>query len=270
MFRIILFMAVYLISVPAISEANHPSASATHTVHLGSFYQTTEGGLSGYERDRLPDRISLDFLGIDEKELVPYFSYEYRMNESWSVEVFYNDYAQEATTGASREFKYFFMTVPVNATVITQFTFDTLGVRGVYDFIETDSYALSLGFGLHMMNFTTSVTSIVDVNDLSASRTVVDKELLAPLPNLNLSGYYALSDSILLKFNTGWFSASYGRYSGDIGLNSIGIEFALTENLGFGAEYQHTIADATKEGDIFTSIYDLEYHGPAVYFIGYF
>ena len=89
-------------------------------------------------------------------------------------------------------------------------------------------------------------------------------ELLAPLPNIRLQGFYALDSRWSLNGSLGWMSANIDEWSGDFLYLSGRVQFRFTDRLGVALGYQFTDVDVRRKQRNRQSEYDLEFSGPSL------
>jgi hypothetical protein len=90
-------------------------------------------------------------------------------------------------------------------------------------------------------------------------------DLLAPLPNLYITGAYSFSDRFLLRYGGGGISLAYGDWDGSLVFLNGFLEYWPFKYVGFGAGYRYLSADVTYDGNSREEEYDFTLPGPLVY-----
>ncbi|MBW2503321.1 MAG: hypothetical protein JRE16_01990 [Deltaproteobacteria bacterium] len=109
------------------------------------------------------------------------------------------------------------------------------------------------------------VSGEVQTGDETVSVGEGDEDLLAPLPNVYVSGSYALRENLLLQCTAGWMSMSYGDYDGDLVFASGFLEYWPFKHLGLGAGYAYTKADIDYDPGHKKETYNVTMPGPVVF-----
>ena len=89
--------------------------------------------------------------------------------------------------------------------------------------------------------------------------------LLAPLPNVSLSGGYLIADKVYLSGSLGFFSLEYDNYDGSLFSARAAVEWRPWQHVGLGAAYQYVELDLEVEGDSKQEDYDFEFYGPVLF-----
>ncbi|GHD16898.1 hypothetical protein GCM10007052_22810 [Halioglobus japonicus] len=104
-----------------------------------------------------------------------------------------------------------------------------------YNFSTTDQAELSLGFGVHAFDTDVSVDGRVFVGDNEMRGSSSSGELLAPLPNIRGSAFYAFSDKLSTFATLGWMSANVGEWSGSFTYLHWRLHYAFSDRWGLAA-----------------------------------
>ena len=89
-------------------------------------------------------------------------------------------------------------------------------------------------------------------------------DLLAPLPNLRLQGFYAFTPRLAALASVGWFSASYDEYDGRFLYWHLRGHLLLTDHFGISLGYQVTDVDVSRDGKRRYEEYEIDFTGPTL------
>ncbi len=85
--------------------------------------------------------------------------------------------------------------------------------------------------------------------------------MLAPVPNLRMSGTWVLSERFALEGVGGWLSANVEDFSGDFVYAHLRFAYALTEQMSLALGYRRTDIDITEERPHSELNYDMRLKG---------
>jgi hypothetical protein len=152
----------------------------------------------------------------------------------------------------------------VGARLDTNISVDTYMVEALYSVYKTDRAEIMLGGGLHMFDFSASIESKVIVGDQEFTDSDGQEDVLAPLPNVRLQGFYALSPKWALAASIGWLSASYKDYSGGFTYLHARTMYRFTKRFGATIGYQFVDVELDHDKPNGEVGFDLQFEGPTV------
>jgi hypothetical protein len=93
------------------------------------------------------------------------------------------------------------------------------------------------------MKIATSFESRVFINDRERVGSRASDDLLAPLPNLRLQGFYAFSSKWALTTSLGWLSFNYDEYEGAFTYLHLRTTYRFSDRFGAALGYQYLDMD---------------------------
>ena len=217
--------------------------------------------------DPLPETaINLSHLGVEDTDTTWYLEYRYRFAHRWSLIASAQSYSSQGTVGPHRPFNFAGVEFPVGVQVHTEIDVDTYILDFVYKLYRTRGADVGLGFGIHAFAFDVEMEGKALAGPASGSKTFADSDLLAPLPNLRLQAFYAITPRWAVMGNFGWLSANIDEWDGDFRYLNARTHYRFTERFGVSLGYQYTDVDVSRERERQSSEYDMEFKGPAVQF----
>jgi len=232
------------------------------TVYGGAQFIQAEGEFK-YVKDGHPDvGVDLDDLGLDDDQISPVVG---AIAHFWSrrltLRFDYFGYHDDANATAEFEFDWDGDTIEVGAALDSNLDIDIYAINLSYNFIRSDRARLGVGLGVHLADLDVGITGTLNgVTQASGSA-----EVLAPLPNVYVTGAYAFTDKILARAGAGGFSLSYGDWDGSMYFISGFLEYWPWEHVGFGAGYRYLAVDVDYDPGHKTEAYDFDLPGPLLY-----
>jgi hypothetical protein len=153
----------------------------------------------------------------------------------------------------------------VGATVDSKLDIDVYVANLSYDIYQSNRSRISIGLGAHVADLDLEISGNARSGDITLPLGEGDEKLLAPLPNIYVSGAYAIRENLILNCAGGWMSMSYGDYDGDLFFARGALEYWPLEHVGFGAGYVYTKADIEYDPGHKKETYDIKMPGPVVY-----
>jgi hypothetical protein len=266
-----LLMAALLPALPAAAESEklHPYLSRKHMFWVGAYYQEAEAEMRE-SVDPLPQiAVNLGHLGVDDTDTTWYVEYRGRFWDRWGIVASAQNFSSQGTLINGREFNFDRVTFPVGARLHSELDVDTSVFDFVYEAYQSDRAEFAVGLGIHAFEFDARITGTVNLGDgpfgREAERSVGASDLLAPLPNIRMSGFYAFSSRWSVGGSIGWLSANYDEWDGSFVYLNARMHLLVTERLGVGVGYQFTDVDVTRERRRQESEYDIEFSGPTLH-----
>lgn len=242
-------MAIWLVAVVVVCLDLSTAHAEEQPVNIAMWKRfTLYGGAQFYAADgeftntvEGEDDISVDMgdLGLDETQATPVAG---AIAHFWSrrltLRFDYFGYHDDANATADFEFDWDGETIPVDAALDSNLDLDIYALNLSYNFIRSDRARLGAGLGIHLADVDIGVSG-------SVSGVVVasgDADVLAPLPNIYLTGAYAFTDNILTRASVGGFSLKYGDWDGRLFFVNAFLEYWPWEHVGIGAGYRYVDA----------------------------
>ena len=247
-------------------EPVHPylDPSNKHIILLGATSQTADATISSARRGKPGVDLDLDDLGTDDRYDSWMAEYRYRFNENWGIAVGAYTFEVDGNRTADRDFDYDGVEFKAGVSLDTELEVDTYIIDLMYTAYRGERAELLLGGGLHMFDFSASIRGSVFVGDQQASRESASDDLLAPLPNLRMQGFYAFTPHLAGLATLGWLSADYEDYEGDFRYLHARLHYGFDNGLGLAVGYQYTDVDVSERTSTKTTSFDIEFSGPSV------
>jgi hypothetical protein len=130
-------------------------------------------------------------------------------------------------------------------------------VSAGYSFFKTRDKEIGVGLGLHVSGIEASISA--------AGVGAEAADVLAPLPVLNLYGFFALTDEWAVRMRADWLSLTYDEYTGDV--RGIGIDalYQPFRNVGFGLGIRSLTMDLTIDDPDWRGEARLSFQGPTAF-----
>jgi len=261
---LIIFVLPGLFGLQAQAESLHPQLDTKHMFIFGAYQQTFDGNIYA-NRDILPEtKLNVGGLGIDNTETSFMAEYRYRFGKKWLFSFGAYKFDTEGKIEAGRDFNFDGVEFFAGARLDTNVSVDTYIVEALYSVYKSDRAQVLVGGGLHMFDFSVSIKTKVVVGDEELTDSESSDDLLAPLPNLRLQGFYALSPRWALAASIGWLSASYNDYSGSFSYLFARTTYRFTERFGGSIGYQFVDVELDHDKANGEAGVDIQFEGPTV------
>jgi len=198
-----------------------------------------------------------DDLGFDDSKTVPAFLAAVRLGERWRIEFEYLSLSRDSSRAINKNINWGDRSYTIGTVVSSDFDSDIYRLSGGYSFIKTNQAELGVSLGLHLTDFSLS---------LSASGVGGQKaDALAPLPTIGLYGAYAIDSKWLVSGRLDYFSLNYGNYDGHLTNFTAGVDYRFTRNFGVGVAYRYIDYDVTVTKTSFNGGAEYKFSGPMLY-----
>ena len=191
--------------------------------------------------------------------------YRWRFADRWALFLNANTYDVDGEAEISESFEYEGNTFEAGLKLESAFTADSYIIDILYSVYKNDRAELMLGGGVHALDFDISFKGTAFIGDESRSETVSSDDLLAPMPNLRATGFYAFSPKWSAQGTVGWLSVNVDDWDGDYAFLNLRTDYRFAKRFGVGIGYQITDVDVTYSGKRFEHTYDIQYDGPTLY-----
>jgi hypothetical protein len=253
------------VGLPAHAESMHPQMDSKHTIILGVYHQKADTDFFANPDGIDKTEINFGDLGVEDTDNSVMLEYRYRLNEKWVFAVGTYQFDTTGKTSAKRDFTYDGVEFEAGAHLDTELDVDTYMIEALYSVYKSDRALIMLGAGLHLIDFSVSIDAKVAVDDLEGSGSRSANDILAPLPNLRLQGFYAFSSKWALTATVGWLSLNYEDYDGSFSYVHARTTYRLTERFGAGIGYQYLDMELTHDRQRGEAGFDIQFTGPAAY-----
>ena len=259
-----ILVVLCLVSFQAQAEPLHPQLTSKHMFLFGAYRQEFDGNFFA-NPDSLPKaNLSIGGLGIDNSETSFMLEYRYRLTDKWMFTLGAYRFDTDGRIEAGRDFTFDGIEYSAGARLDTNVAVDTFIAEALYSVYKTDRAEIMIGGGLHMFDFSASIKTKVTVGDAEFTGSEGKEDLLAPLPNVRLQGFYALSSKWALGASIGWLSVNYKDYSGDFAYLHARTVYRFTERFGSSIGYQFVDVEFDHDKSNGEVGFDLRFEGPTV------
>ena len=232
------------------------------TIYGGAQVYNAEGKFKSV-KDGQPDiSVDMDDLGLDETKVSPAFG---GILNFWgrrlTLRFDYFGYHDDANATADFEFDFDGETYPIGADFDSNLDLDLYVINLSYNFIRSDRARFGVGLGVHLADIDLGISGSVNGVEVASG----DADVLAPLPNLYVTGAYAFTDKFLVRYGGGGISLSYGDWDGSMYFANAFLEYWPWQNFGFGAGYRYVDVDVDYDPGHKTETYEFTLPGPMFY-----
>lgn len=235
------------------------------TVYGGAQIYQARGEFSSTKEGRPEIKVDMDDLDLDKHAVTPVFGALFNFGRRWNLRFDYYGYHEKATSRSEFDFNFGDLTIPVDAVVDSKIDLDVYVVNLGFNIINTERARFGVGVGAHLADIDLKLSATVTVEGETFPLGTEHADILAPLPNLYLTGAYAFTEKFVLKYGGGWMSLTYGDYDGRLLFANAFLEYWPFRYAGFGAGYRYVAADINYEGKKKEEDYDVKLPGPVLY-----
>jgi len=230
---------------------------------MGASYQKADSELRASVQGLPELGLKLDDLGIDDTDTSWALEYRWRFAEKWMFVGMAYTFEQSGGLRTKRDFNFGGVEFEAGASVDTSIEVDTYILDVLYSVYKTDRSEIMLGGGLHVLDLATEIKARAFVGDQERRGGAGVDDILAPLPNLRMQGFYAINDKWGLGVNLGWLSANYDDYEGSFAYVHARANYAFGERLSASLGYQYTDFELEREKSrTESSEYNVQFNGP--------
>lgn len=241
----------------------HPMMERANSFSFGAFYQAADVGIESSAELGRPGGLNLEKLGVDTRDTSAAFNYRHRLSQRLSLDVSYYDYRSQGARVLDADVDYEGTIYEAGARLRTEFNTQTLATQLTYDFYQSPTTAMGLGFGIHTMELQASLSGEGRIDgDLVAEPRVASDKLFAPLPNLVFTTRHAFDDRLLLILTAGWLSFNIDDYEGRILLAKASLGYRVSKSTSVAMVYLFNDIDVSHYGGELESNYNLIQGGP--------
>lgn len=206
-----------------------------------------------------------DDLDLDDRKSTPYFTLGMRLGDRWRLEFEYYELNRSGSRTLTRQIDWGDSTFPVGVTIDS--TFDTTVYRftGGYSFIKDQTAEAGVGFGLHITDFTTSLSGIGSGPNGSVAFQNEKRDTLVPLPTVGLYGTYKVSDQVSLRGRVDFLSFKYDDYDGRLINWMASVDWRFAKNWGAGVGYRYVDYKLDASNPDFRGEINYNFKGPTIF-----
>ena len=155
-------------------------------------------------------------------------------------------------------------TLPMAKRALAEVQVDTYIADVLYKVYASDRAEILVGAGVHILDISAEIETRVFVEDQDRTSQRGGSDLLAPLPNLRLQGFYALTPKWALSATLGWLSITYDEYDGNFSYVHARTTYNFTDHFGVSLGYQYVDLDFTRDRDRGETGIEASFDGPSV------
>ena len=254
--------------VMAEAEAINPILTERWRLELGAAFIDPDTKYCTQDDGGDRDCVDQDDLGADDDDYIFQTSLHWRFRERWRLNLGYIKFAWDGDTdvipGVSAS------AIPPgeqgDVAVTSDFNADFYTITLGYSLIKKDNFDLTIGAGAHIIDFDTSITSVVSIpGGGQAAVDSEDEDITAPMPNVFISADYAFTPRLALRGNFQWLSLKVDDYEGDLFALSSKLDYRVADKLGIGIGYSYFDLDVTIDYSRREDKYELDSSGPLIY-----
>lgn len=249
--------------------ADKPRFGDTLTVGLGGMKHRGNATLAATRPDAPVDELTFTDLGLTDETEVFWGDFAWQFAERWKFRLNYSSFdatgERVQTTGGNWDD----LEWGVGARLSTDFEMELYIADLTWDFLKTEKGHMGVGLGLHAVDLDLGVLLEVGAEIGGEGGFIpVDADatsVLAPLPNVSLSGGYLIADKVYLSGSLGFFSLEVDKYDGSLFSARAAVEWRPWEHFGLGAAYQYVELELDVDRDSKQEYYDFEFYGPILF-----
>jgi hypothetical protein len=194
----------------------------------------------------------------------------WRINDNHHLRFMYTNNSNTRRRVLDRDIEWQGETIPVSASVESEFGFDVIELAYEYDFSNNEDRELVLSAGLHYTTFNASLSGTYATPGGGGGTTTVGSEadLDAPLPVIGARGMWNLGGNWWLDAQVQFFALSFDGIDGSIQNYRAVVIWQPKQWFGMGAGFDSFSIDVDVEGDAnrIRGSLDWTYSGPQVFF----
>jgi hypothetical protein len=246
------------------AQSFHPQMDATHTFSIGAFFQDADTSVYAAADGKPGADIDLNDLGVEEDDTSWLLDYSYRLGENWLFSVGAYIFDVDGTRAISKDIDFNGVEFPVGSTVDTTFKVDTYIADVMYRVYGSERAEIFIGGGIHILDISTELATNSFIGDNTGSSSRSNEDLLAPLPNLRMQAFFAITPKWAVSGTLGWLSVDYDDYEGSFSYLRARTSYRITDRLDIGVGYQLIDIDFTNNRSSGEAGLDAEFNGPSL------
>lgn len=255
-------LALLLFAFPASAEDRWEILDSKFVVKLGAMWHEVDAEVATTGPLGNPRGVDLDKLGVDDTQTVFWASARWNFAKRWHVKGVYTTFEQSGSRTISDSIDFGKISFPVGVSVDTDLATDFYIVNAGYKLLDRPRGDIDIGLGLHVVDIDFEIAGLAAIGDEPVSFKQSKLDTLAPLPNVMMSGRFAITRNLALEGDVGWFGLDVDKYDGELTSARVNLEWRPFEHLGFGVGYQLLDLDLEVDGDRRDKVFDFDFKGP--------
>ncbi len=260
---------LFLVLAAQAALAEKPRFGDTLTIGVGGMNHRGKATMAVTRPNAPVDELTFSDLGLSDETEVFWGDLNWQISERWKFRLNYSSFDATGSKVQSTSGNWDDLDWTVGARLTTDFEMELYIADLTWDFLKTENGHLGVGVGMHAVDLSLgmllevggSVGDEGDVIDVESDST----SLLAPLPNLSLTGGYRIGDSVYLQATLGLLSLDYDEYDGTLFSARGAVEWRPWKHVGLGAAYQYIEVELDVEKNSKQEYYDFEFYGPVLF-----
>jgi hypothetical protein len=252
-----LLLALAFLSFSIKAAPSNPGIYETWEFSFGSLNQRADASLRSTAPGDPPTEIDLEDLGLDSNETAPQMSARWRFAEKWALTAAYSDFSVSSNRSIDKSFNHDGVTYPINGSLSSGFDMGIFLMAVDYGFHQSDNTEWGIGVGLHAMDL--GVKFKGNLNGLTLGRS--GQDFLAPLPNVRIFTRHAFSPKWMLSANLGWMGADIDKFSGDLLIAGVALDYRISKRWSVAANYQFTDVNLDIDDGVNEDKLDMQLNG---------
>jgi hypothetical protein len=249
--------------------ADKPRFGDTITVGLGGMSHRGNATFAATRPGAPIDELTFTDLGLTNETSVFWGDFAWQFAERWKFRLNYSSFDANGERVQTTGGNWNDLEWGIGARLSTDFEMELYIADLTWDFLKTEKGHLGVGAGIHAVDIDLAVALEVGggING-SGDFVEVDSDansVLAPLPNVSLSGGYLIADKVYLSGSLGFFSLEYDKYDGSLFSARAAVEWRPWQHVGLGAAYQYVNLELDVDGDSKQEYYDFRFYGPILF-----
>lgn len=246
----------------ALAEQQHQYLTKDHFVYAGVFDQGSSATLMAQRGDFEPIKIDFTNVGLAEDYTSWMLEYHFRLSERWRISAAAYRFTQGAGKTLETAFNFDGVEYEVGVDVRSKINVDTYILDAMYTVYQDSNAEISVGAGIHALDSSLRISAVADINGQPIAESErASASVLAPLPNLRASGFYAFNEDWSVWATVGWLSANIDNIEGSFEYAHLRGQYQITDGLGLSLGYQYVGVDVQENRERGTNLFDLEFTG---------
>lgn len=262
-FNLVLITATFLLLPKMVlADGRHPYLSNQHALYAGVYDQNSDAQLMAQRGDFEPIKFEFEDIGLSEEYTSVMLEYQYRLSDNWQLSAAAYRFTKEGGKALDRTLNYAGQEFEVGARARSDIKINTYIIDAMYKVYQSENGEVSLGAGIHALDNELSLDSRLEIDgEVVRQRGRASASVLAPLPNLRASGFYAFNDRWSVMAAAGWLSLTIDDVDGDFRYGHLRANYRMTQSLGISLGYQWVSVGVTEKLPNGVDLFDLEFTG---------
>ena len=252
-----------------VAFAEKPRFGDTLSVSIGGMNHRGKAEMAVTRPDAPVDKLTFTDLGLSDETEVFWGDLNWQFAERWKFRLNYSSFDATGENVQTTGGNYEDLEWEVGTRLSSDFEMELYIADLTWDFLKTNNGHLGVGVGIHAVDLDLGLIAEVgasvgdDEGFVEIGREATS--VLAPLPNLSLSGGYLIGDQVYLNGSLGFFSLKYDDYDGSLFSARASVEWRPWEHVGLGAAYQFVELELEVDRSSKREYYDFQFYGPVLF-----